>query len=393
MTMDLMGNIILNSYSFLILILLYIQSAKHGEKNSLQHKLFTAVLLATAFLLLFDSLGRFDGNAHSYYPLFNRTGNFLMFLLFPVIPACWFLYVHFQVFHDERRTLRLLWPISAVGLMNAALAVLSLFFGWYYSIDAVNVYHRGPLFWCPATITVALLLFTYGMLTVYRRNMERKYYHTLIFFALPPLACIALQLLFYGISFMLNSVVFSLLIVYFNIQNGAMYVDNLTGVNNRKKLELHLQEKITVSTEKETFSAILIDLDNFKAINDTFGHAVGDEALEIAAKLLKSCIRRNDLVARFGGDEFYLILNISEESDLVATVERIQTSLVKYNEHSGKPYSLDFSMGYAIYDAGKHPKSHEFQKMIDDLMYENKRAKKAAACSAHANYPSEPQEI
>lgn len=381
--MSLSGNIILNVYSVLLLVVLHAQMVRHTEKKSLQDKLYIFVLDTTVILLLLDCLSRFDGSPQTIYPLFNQAGNFLIFLLSPVLASCWLLYAHFQVFYDEKKTLRLLWPLAAVFGANAVLTVLTQFFGWYYTIDAGNIYHRGPFFWVPASITVAMLLLTYAFLAVNRKKIERRYYRTLVFFAAPPLVSIALQILFYGMSLMLNSVALSILIVYFNIQNGSMYIDYLTGVNNRKKLELYLREKINASSEKSTFSAILIDLNNFKVINDTYGHAVGDEALETAAKLLKGCLRHNDFIARFGGDEFYVILDISKQSELESAVSRINAFVDKHNEHSDKPYSLSFSMGYAVYDPQSRMKSDDFQKRIDSLMYENKRVHKAIASSAH----------
>lgn len=69
---------------------------------------------------------------------------------------------------------------------------------------------------------------------------------------------------------MLNGVVLSSLIVFLNIQNQNMHIDYLTVVNNRKKLEIYLKEKISTITENKTFSAIMIDLNDFKSINDTF---------------------------------------------------------------------------------------------------------------------------
>lgn len=373
------GNVMLNVDSILLLTIIYFQSAKHADNNSLQYKLFVFVLLATISLLVVDIFSRFDGRPDTaLFPAFNSVGNFLIFFFGPLIPSCWLLYVHFQVFHDEKKTIRLLYPLAAIFAVNAVMTVLTQFFGWYYTIDAGNIYHRGPLYCLTAFISIAYLILTYTILVANRKNMERKYYLTLLFFALPPVICIGLQIVFYGTSLMMNSIALSLLIVYFNIQNGSMYIDYLTGVNNRKKLELHLRERINASKEKGSFSAILIDLNNFKAINDTFGHHVGDEALETAAKILKSCLRSGDFIARFGGDEFYVILDVCQISGLDSAVERINASLDKYNEHSGKPYRISFSMGYAVYDQSARMKADEFQKMLDALMYENKRANKGA---------------
>jgi diguanylate cyclase (GGDEF)-like protein len=172
---------------------------------------------------------------------------------------------------------------------------------------------------------------------------------------------------------MLNGVVLSLLIVFLNIQNQSLYTDFLTEVNNRKKLEMYMKEKISASTEDKTFSAILIDMDNFKYINDTFGHNVGDTALQIFAKLLNSCLRPNDFISRFGGDEFCIVLDISDITGLNEIINRINKRIIEYNESGVQPYKLGFSIGYAVYDYHSHMNVNDFQKQVDMLMYENKQ--------------------
>ncbi|MDD2216002.1 MAG: GGDEF domain-containing protein, partial [Eubacteriales bacterium] len=178
------------------------------------------------------------------------------------------------------------------------------------------------------------------------------------------------------LSLILNSVVISILIAFLYIQNQDMHTDFLTGVNNRKKLEAYLKKKINKSNENKTFSAILLDINNFKSINDTFGHDMGDDALETAVKLLKSCLRSTDFIARFGGDEFVIILDVSNKDDLEVTVCRINSCVGEFNQSNSKPYKLGFSMGYAVYDYHSHMNIKEFKKQIDILMYQNKRANK-----------------
>lgn len=103
---------------------------------------------------------------------------------------------------------------------------------------------------------------------------------------------------------------------------------------------------------------------------------MGDQALETSAALLKSCLRSNDFIARYGGDEFYIILDVSNKSTLEQTIERIYGCLEKFNKSTAKSYELGFSMGYAVYDFSLRMKAEEFQKQIDLLMYENKRTNK-----------------
>lgn len=366
----------------MLLIIVCLHSLKQDRKGFLQHKLYMMMLQITILLLVVDIFSRFDGQPGTIYPVINHFGNLLIFLLNPMLPSLWLLYVHYQVFQEEEKTRRLLYPLLAVNGINALMVVLSNSFGWFYYIDSDNIYHRGPLFLASASFTVILLLMTFVLIIVNRKKIEKKYYFSLVFFAVPPFVSIILQILFYGISLMLNSVVLSMLIVFLNIQNHDLYTDYLTGINNRKKLEIYLKEKVSTSTEDKTFSAILLDLDNFKSINDTFGHDMGDHALQTSVKLLNSCLRSNDFLARFGGDEFCIVLDISNRIDLEEIVFRINDCIVRYNESSNQPYKLGFSMGYAVYDYHSHMKVEEFKKQIDILMYQNKLVNKGCCAGA-----------
>jgi diguanylate cyclase (GGDEF)-like protein len=221
-----------------------------------------------------------------------------------------------------------------------------------------------------------MLLATSVIIVVNRGKVGKRQYFSLLFFAVPPFLCIILQIAFYGVSIILSSVVLSLLIVFFNIQTHSMYIDYLTEVSNRKKLEICLKKKVSLCTENKTFSAIMIDLNDFKSINDTYGHKIGDEALQISAKLLKSCLRPNDFISRFGGDEFCIVLDSSNITILEMIICRINSCFENYNKSSNQPYKLELSMGYAVYDYHSHMDAEGFQKHIDRLMYENKRDNK-----------------
>lgn len=372
--MNLVYNLCINIYSIGILLIIYFHSLSHDEKESLQYKLYMRMLQITILMLTADIFSRFDGNSYFIYSIINQSGNFLVFLLNAILPSFWLLYVHFQVFQDEGKTRRLLYPLFAINGANAVMVILSQFLGWFYYIDSDNIYHRGPLFLLSASITIVMLLIAFVIIIVNHKKIEKKHFFSLVFFAVPPFVSIFLQIAFYGISLMLNSVVLSLLIVFLNIQNRSLHIDYLTEANNRKKLELYLKEKISKCTEEKTFSAMMIDLNDFKSINDTFGHDIGDRALQTSVKLLKSCLRSNDFIARYGGDEFCVVLDISNRDELEEIAGRINSCVEKYNESSAQPYKLGFSMGYAVYDF--HMKAEEFQKQIDTLMYEDKQAYK-----------------
>lgn len=372
--MKLVDNLVINLYSIVLLFIIYFQSLKQVDKDSLQHKIFITMLKVALLLLSMDIFSRFDSKPDTIYYFINRWGNFAIFLLNPIMPSLWLLYVYVQVFREEDKIKKVFYSLTVLNFVNAILVVLTHFFGWFYYFDSGNIYHRGPLYWIPVTFTAVLLLFSYFIIINNKKKMEKKQCITLAVFAIPPSIGIFLQILFYGIQIVLNCMVLSLLIVFLNIQNRNMYTDYLTGVNNRKKLDTYLRNKIRTSTVDNTFAAIMLDLNDFKNINDTWGHDAGDEALKITIKLLNSCLRENDFIARFGGDEFCIVLERTGKNELEEIVKRIKNSFTKYNETSGQPYELSISIGYAIYDYHSSLNLEEFQKKLDILMYENKQS-------------------
>lgn len=368
-------NFIINAYSILILVILWLHSDKQEEKRSLQYRLYMLMLDTTIILLLFDIFSRMDTNAYAFYPVLNQLGNFVVFSLSPVLPSLWLVYVVNQLFQDEDRSLKLIKPLILFGFINLMIVVLSLRFGWYYSIDLRNIYHRGPYFILPVIYNIALLSISFVYVIKNMKIIHKNHRFTLIFFPLFFLFSVVLQVIVYGVPILLNSVVLSLLFVSLNIQNHGMNTDYLTGVNNRKKLESYLRDKIRNSTEKKSFSAIMVDIDNFKSINDTYGHDMGDSALQAAVKLLNGCIRNTDFLSRYGGDEFFMILSIGEPERLQEVVDRIRLQLSKFNASERQDYTLQFSMGYGVYDVRSKATAQEFENMLDQKLYEEKQRK------------------
>lgn len=377
MDLDFKGIVGINLYSLMILTVVYIFAMKNMDKESLQNKVYLWMLRMTFILLVVDVMGRFDGNPEGINLYLNHIGNFLLFIFNPILSALWLVYVHCNIYQAEEKAKKLFIPIGILFIINTSMVILSQFYGWFYYIDKANIYHRGDLYLLSALTSIALIIFSFYMIIRNRKSMEGGLYFPLMVFGIIPTIAIILQIFFYGLSLMISSVSISLLIAFINIQIKNMHTDFLTGVGNRKKLQSILEEKMASSSKEKTFSAIMIDLDDFKSINDKFGHDVGDNALKITAKLLNKSIRANDYVSRFGGDEFYIILDIYDEKKVKDLVGRIKDSFEHYNLTSDLPFKLIPSMGYAIYDYESQMTVEEFQKHVDNLLYENKKTRKA----------------
>lgn len=128
-----------------------------------------------------------------------------------------------------------------------------------------------------------------------------------------------------------------------------IYLDNLTGLKNRYAITKYIDEELNKLKANERFAVIFLDVDNFKNINDTFGHDLGDQVIIRSGKRLKSFENKNTQIARFGGDEFIITMKKKvDPKDIVDLVNRIQKvfkNIVRVDEHE---FYLSVSIGIAV---------------------------------------------
>ena len=155
------------------------------------------------------------------------------------------------------------------------------------------------------------------------------------------------------------------------------HFDVLTGSCSRGYGLALLEQQIKTANRKKTPILLLyLDVDDFKHINDTFGHKEGDEVLKEAVQFFKSTLREVDIICRIGGDEFLLIFPDSSLDDVPLIKERINKRLKELNENLNKPYKISFSTGLSVYDPANPLSVDELIRVADEKMYEEKKKKK-----------------
>lgn len=151
--------------------------------------------------------------------------------------------------------------------------------------------------------------------------------------------------------------------------------DTLTGLPNRCMLNDRLLQCINFATRyKNKMAVAFLDLDQFKLINDSMGHEVGDQLLLIMSQRLSACVREVDTVVRIGGDEFVILIsNIDSINDIMSSMKRILSSVAEPCEIHGINYLVTCSIGISLYpDDGADP--GVLLKNADSAMYEAKKA-------------------
>ena len=155
--------------------------------------------------------------------------------------------------------------------------------------------------------------------------------------------------------------------------------DGLTGLANRSLFMEHLERAVEHGKRDRNFrfAVLFVDLDRFKLINDSLGHLIGDQLLIAIAGKLQACLRPTDIIARFGGDEFTILLeNLSDISDTIRVAERIQAELSLPFDLTGQEVFITASIGIALNAAG-YSQPQDLVREADIAMYRAKMGGKA----------------
>lgn len=150
----------------------------------------------------------------------------------------------------------------------------------------------------------------------------------------------------------------------------AATTDELTGLFNRRGFDSLAKFAIYGARRRaEPLTLAWIDLDNFKEINDTWGHAEGDEALKAMASVMTASLREADLRVRYGGDEFAIVFSDTDEQGAWIAMQHLVEQVEAWNQTSGKAWKLHFSWGVSEFDHNGSGELHPWMKDADQKMY------------------------
>ena len=272
--------------------------------------------------------------------------------------------------HIDRKTkglhMILFWVLSVIEMV---LLIVNLFEPIVFEIDSSNTYHRGDYYILFVILGFVLVFYGYTYYMIAKlRNPSLRYFPVMEFLA-PVLIGNIVQMKIYGISLLPISFALAFAAITIALQNECIYIDKLTGVYNRYELDKILKRRHYRRNEK--LIAMMLDLNDFKSINDTYSHEEGDQALITFAKALMEVIGSEGLVIRFAGDEFIILIPVFKPVTIDDYKDRIHRKLDEYNESSGKPYKLSAAIGGRLFDPHTESTSGIVNE-IDSMMYKDK---------------------
>jgi diguanylate cyclase (GGDEF)-like protein len=268
------------------------------------------------------------------------------------------------------------WIFRTASIVNGIVILIDMVFGldrFFYFENAV--YRRGPMY-MPRAFVIALLIILIAVYAAAFRNNIMSEYKNIVM-VLPSLAVLGaiLQVFFNIINATYAGLTIACLILYFSFQSNDANMDYLTGVRNRRGLDFKLQNRIKSSNMGgKSFSAIMIDVDYFKVINDELGHDEGDKAIKIVADILVDVFGSNSEIGRFGGDEFCVISEITDADVIEHNINVVREKIDRVKKKRKWSNAVDISCGYELYVKNSGVSVEEFSERIDKLMYDEKES-------------------
>ena len=338
----------------------------------------------TLLLLLATLLMGVTESAHGRWQMAVHPVTVFGYYFLVCFPAYWWVRYVVDSLGGGKTQMRLFTPLSVPLVAEILLVLLNPFTGCLYHIDVSNVYHNGRLLPLFFALNVSYVIYAMLLTGLNRRRVDSGTGVFLLLFPVLPAVCGFIQMRWDDCDLMWPSVALLLAVLYFRALNQEISVDYLTGLYNRMQADKYMALQIRRGTPRKPFSGVMIDVDNFKEINDRFGHQTGDEALLATARLLRKNIGRRNFLARYGGDEFIAILHTGSRRELEETARRIEAAFVRFNDRSPDRYRLSVSMGYDVYSGEVRMTQQQFARHIDRLMYMEKRNKREIRAESHS---------
>lgn len=368
---NLQAVVIANVLGFGLMLIVMLNKRYRRKIITLDDKLYNWMCYLCMVLCLVE-IATFwvDGKGFSGARQLNVGGNALLYLLSALFAYLWCFYWDHKCFSDLHRLRRWygLAAIPAVGVLLVCVA--NLFVPIMFWVGEDNQFYRTN--WVVVCYLVTFGYLTAGALLVfwYRRKGNKYLFMPVMTFIIPVyLGCLA-QLLCYGIATIWVSVALGLTALYINLQKEQVYLDPLTALYNRNYLMHYLQALSQRRRKGGRILGLLLDVNDFKRINDTYGHLCGDEVLQQVARILQQALEVPGAVIRYGGDEFVVIWEESPQESGQQLQEKIHRYLAVFNASGKSPCPISVSIGMGEFDlVNKDAFFHD----MDKRMYSQKQ--------------------
>ncbi|SFF64577.1 diguanylate cyclase (GGDEF) domain-containing protein [Halobacillus alkaliphilus] len=359
----------LNMFAMMILAVLFIIMRAKSRVKSFSKRLLKMIMVGAAVAIVFEPLTWiFDRKLFFGAYFLEYSTNFILFLIGPVLGGLMLSYVDYHLFRSPSRIYKRMF-YQHMSLLTLLILLVNLIYPVYFDVAPItNRFSSGDFMDLHYVVLASIYIAMFVMVIRHRTKVPSSVQLIfLIFFAL-PIGGMIVQLFDSKLYFSWTSIALVVLVAYTFLESTTTEQDFLTKLYNRQSYETYLQHLIE---KKCSFGIVLIDLNDFKHINDEYGHYKGDQILIEFGRVLKEAFPNQALAARLGGDEFIVL--VENGSDIDPYVTSIHRLLEKREDPLLK--TLSFSYGFQDYQEGMS--MDELYTSVDKKMYSDKRAQRS----------------
>lgn len=351
-----------------LLVLLFGRRRVFGD-HPIANNLFTLLICLAIMCASGEALSNvLSGREGQLIHVIYVAVDYLLFLSNLAFCYVWGMFVVFKMFGNLDWIKKNIVLYSLPALILAVLLTVNIFVPFIYFIDTNNIYSRLSFSFIPYMIDYGYMIFSLVIYIKFRNTVKRYFFFPMEAFMLPAFIGSIIQGVFFGVSVIWVANTIALNALYLNLLSERTFIDPLTGLYNRGYFNRLLKR---LGTGDDDFaSGLMIDLNDFKAINDNLGHDVGDMALKDVGELLIVNLPDGALAARTGGDEFFVLVPGALTPTVDDIRDRIEQAVRAFNAENNRPYTINFSIGTALYDPADGEDAEEkFLKRLDDAMF------------------------
>ncbi|WP_112182056.1 MULTISPECIES: GGDEF domain-containing protein [Paraliobacillus] len=366
----------INIFAIMILMVIFLIIKMKSKVKSFGKKLLKVIIIASAVAIVIEPLTWiFDGMQFFGSFLLEYSTNFLLFMMGPILGGLMLSYVDYHVFKAPKRISKRIF-YQGISIITFIVLMINIFHPIYFEVDPVtNGFSSGDYKWIHYLVLAGLYIYMFLFVIINRKRIKFYVINIFLVFFMLPIVGMVVQLFDSRLYFSWTSIVLGILVAYVFLETTSSEEDYLTKLYNRKSYENYVEHLIEAD---KYFSVILIDLDDFKNINDQYGHNKGDQVIVAFAQILQRVFNNNSLVSRLGGDEFIVVIE-KMDVEVIQFISSIDLLLKKHEDEFIN--RLSFSYGYQEYS--KTMNADELFTIVDKKMYKDKKTNSIEPATSH----------
>ncbi|MCH4888762.1 diguanylate cyclase [Acidaminobacter sp. JC074] len=365
---------VITTYGFTLLftLTLLVHITRKENRYRGTYRYYVNLVAATALLTFIELISwLFEGLSGSSALFMNYSFNALLYALSALPITMWFIYSDYRIYFSRKVLKKRRYFYLAINLIMFLFVIINIQYPFLFKLNTSNEFVGlgGTLL----TMTIQLVyLVVYLISTFIKRNQLSRKFVMNIFIALSLVIVASVIKGATGLPTIWPTMSFLCFFMFLHVERIEMAKDALTGLSLRKQLESRL---IQLFKKEQNFSLIMIDLDKFKQINDSFGHVRGDQVLKDFAEILIGAIHKKDSAYRYAGDEFIILIENTNKKTIEKITDRIAIGLDAYHRMHEDLKDLDFSSGLLEFRPSETTTLEEVIAKVDQAMYEDKKQK------------------